>query len=160
MLQALTRVFGSRNDRLVKNYTRLVREATALEPALQGLSDEALRAKTDEFRARLKQGEKLDQLLSEAFAVVREAARRTLKMRHFDVQLVGGMALHQGKIAEMRTGEGKTLVATLNTIFYFELHVVAQIVETELVVGSVGDISGVGGAALAVVEVVDDDTDG
>jgi preprotein translocase subunit SecA len=113
VLQALTRVFGSRNDRLVKNYTRLVREATALEPSLQGLSDEALRAKTDEFRARLKQGEKLDQLLSEAFAVVREAARRTLKMRHFDVQLVGGMALHQGKIAEMRTGEGKTLMSTL-----------------------------------------------
>ena len=113
MLQALTRVFGSRNDRLVKNYTRLVREATALEPSLQGLSDEALRAKTDEFRARLKQDEKLDQLLSEAFAVVREAARRTLKMRHFDVQLVGGMALHQGKIAEMRTGEGKTLMSTL-----------------------------------------------
>ncbi len=113
MLQALTRVFGSRNDRLVKNYTRLVREATALEPRLQGLSDEALRAKTDEFRARLKQGDKLDQLLSEAFAVVREAARRTLKMRHFDVQLVGGMALHQGKIAEMRTGEGKTLMSTL-----------------------------------------------
>jgi preprotein translocase subunit SecA len=113
VLQALTRVFGSRNDRLVKNYTRLVREATALEPSLQGLSDEALRAKTDEFRARLKQDEKLDQLLSEAFAVVREAARRTLKMRHFDVQLVGGMALHQGKIAEMRTGEGKTLMSTL-----------------------------------------------
>jgi preprotein translocase subunit SecA len=113
VLQALTRVFGSRNDRLVKNYTRLVREATALEPALQGLSDDALRAKTGEFRARLQQGEKLDQLLSEAFAVVREAARRTLKMRHFDVQLVGGMALHQGKIAEMRTGEGKTLMSTL-----------------------------------------------
>ena len=113
MLQALTRVFGSRNDRLVKNYTRLVREATALEPSLQGLSDAALRAKTDEFRARLKQGETLDQLLSEAFAVVRESARRTLKMRHFDVQLVGGIALHQGKIAEMRTGEGKTLMSTL-----------------------------------------------
>jgi preprotein translocase subunit SecA len=113
VLQALTRVFGSRNDRLVKNYTRLVREATALEPSLQGLSDEALRAKTDEFRARLKQGETLDQLLPEAFAVVREAARRTLKMRHFDVQLVGGIALHQGKIAEMRTGEGKTLMSTL-----------------------------------------------
>ncbi len=113
MLQALTRVFGSRNDRLVKNYTRLVREATAQESALQALSDDALRAKTDEFRARLQQGETVDQLLSEAFAVVREAARRTLKMRHFDVQLVGGMALHQGKIAEMRTGEGKTLMSTL-----------------------------------------------
>jgi len=81
VLQALTRVFGSRNDRLVKNYTRLVREATALEPALQGLSDETLRAKTGEFRARLQQGEKLDQLLSEAFAVVREAARRCTRAR-------------------------------------------------------------------------------
>ena len=113
VLQALTRVFGSRNDRLVKSYTRLVREATAQEPALQALSDEALRAKTVEFRARLQQGATLDQLLPEAFAVVREAARRTLKMRHFDVQLIGGMALHQGKIAEMRTGEGKTLMSTL-----------------------------------------------
>ena len=113
MLQALTRVFGSRNDRLVKNYTRLVRDATAHESSLQTLTDDALRAKTAEFRARLQQGEKLDQLLPEAFAVVREAARRTLKMRHFDVQLVGGMALHQGKIAEMRTGEGKTLMSTL-----------------------------------------------
>jgi preprotein translocase subunit SecA len=113
VLQALTRVFGSRNDRLVKNYTRLVREATAQEAALQALPDDALRAKTAEFRARLQQGETIDQLLSEAFAVVREAARRTLKMRHFDVQLVGGIALHQGKIAEMRTGEGKTLMSTL-----------------------------------------------
>jgi preprotein translocase subunit SecA len=113
VLQALTRVFGSRNDRLVKNYTRLVRDATAQESALQGLSDEALRAKTGEFRARLQRGATVDQLLAEAFAVVREAARRTLKMRHFDVQLVGGMALHQGKIAEMRTGEGKTLMSTL-----------------------------------------------
>jgi preprotein translocase subunit SecA len=113
VLQALTRVFGSRNDRLVKTYTRLVREASAHEAALQGLADDALRGKTAEFRARLAAGEKLDQLLPEAFAVVREAARRTLKMRHFDVQLVGGMALHQGKIAEMRTGEGKTLMSTL-----------------------------------------------
>jgi preprotein translocase subunit SecA len=113
VLQALTRVFGSRNDRLVKNYTRLVREATAQEAALQVLSDEALRDKTAQFRARLVGGEKIDQLLPEAFAVVREAAQRTLKMRHFDVQLVGGMALHQGKIAEMRTGEGKTLMSTL-----------------------------------------------
>ncbi len=113
MLQALTRVFGSRNDRLVKSYTRLVRDATAQESALQALSDEALRAKTGEFRARLAAGAKLDQLLPEAFAVVREAARRTMGMRHFDVQLVGGMALHQGKIAEMRTGEGKTLMSTL-----------------------------------------------
>jgi preprotein translocase subunit SecA len=113
VLQALTRVFGSRNDRLVKNYTRLVRDATAQEASLQALSDDALRGKTAEFRVRLQAGEKIEQLLPEAFAVVREAARRTLKMRHFDVQLVGGMALHQGKIAEMRTGEGKTLMSTL-----------------------------------------------
>jgi preprotein translocase subunit SecA len=113
VLQALTRVFGSRNDRLVKNYTRLVRDATAQEASLQALPDDALRGKTAEFRARLQGGEKIEQLLPEAFAVVREAARRTLKMRHFDVQLVGGMALHQGKIAEMRTGEGKTLMSTL-----------------------------------------------
>ena len=85
----------------------------ALEPALQALSDEALRAKTDEFRERLAAGETLDDIAPEAFAVVREAARRTLKMRHFDVQLIGGITLHDGRIAEMRTGEGKTLVATL-----------------------------------------------
>ncbi|MBX5460882.1 MAG: preprotein translocase subunit SecA [Steroidobacteraceae bacterium] len=113
MLQFLTRLLGSRNDRLIRSYQRDVRAAQAFEPQLQALSDDALRAKTDEFRSRLKKGETLDQLLPEAFAVVREAARRTLGMRHFDVQLIGGIALHQGKIAEMRTGEGKTLVATL-----------------------------------------------
>jgi preprotein translocase subunit SecA len=113
VLQALTRVFGSRNDRLVKSYGRLVREAGAFEARVTALSDEGLRAKTEEFRARLKAGTALDQLLPEAFAVVREAAKRTLGMRHFDVQLIGGISLHQGKIAEMRTGEGKTLVATL-----------------------------------------------
>ncbi len=113
MLALLTRVFGSRNDRLVKNYARNVRASTDLEPTIETLSDEALRAKTGELRARLKAGAKLDDLTTEAFAVVREAARRTLKMRHFDVQLIGGTVLHEGKIAEMRTGEGKTLVATL-----------------------------------------------
>ncbi|HSY08288.1 MAG TPA: preprotein translocase subunit SecA [Steroidobacteraceae bacterium] len=113
MPQLLTRLFGSRNDRLLRTYQRPVREANAFEPTVRALSDEALRAKTEEFRARLKQGEPLDELLPEAFAVVREAAQRTLKMRHFDMQLVGGIALHQGKIGEMRTGEGKTLVATL-----------------------------------------------
>jgi preprotein translocase subunit SecA len=106
-------VFGSRNERLVKSYARPVRASLSFEPALQGLSDAQLRAKTDEFRGKLAAGATLEQLQPEAFAVVREAARRTLKMRHFDVQLVGGLALHQGKIAEMRTGEGKTLVATL-----------------------------------------------
>ncbi len=109
----LTRIFGSRNDRLLKGYARLVREANGFEPSLQPLSDEALRGKTEEFRARLAAGETLAALQSEAFAVVREAARRVMKMRHFDVQLIGGAALHEGKIAEMRTGEGKTLVATL-----------------------------------------------
>jgi preprotein translocase subunit SecA len=113
VLKLLTRVFGSRNDRLLRSYTHLVRSANAFEPQTQALSDEQLRAKTPEFRERLKSGARLDDLLPEAFAVVREAARRTLKMRHFDVQLIGGIALHQGRIAEMRTGEGKTLVATL-----------------------------------------------
>ncbi len=113
MLQALTRVFGSRNDRLIKSFGRMVRDAAAQESALQGLSNEALRDKTGEFRQRLKEGATVDQLLPEAFAVVREAARRTLRLRHFDVQLIGGIALHQGKISEMRTGEGKTLMSTL-----------------------------------------------
>ena len=113
MLNLLTRVFGSRNDRLVRGYGRHVRAAADLEPTIQALSDEGLRAKTDEFRKRLQEGAKLDDLAGEAFAVVREAGRRTLKMRHFDVQLIGGAVLHEGKIAEMRTGEGKTLMATL-----------------------------------------------
>jgi len=109
----LTQLFGSRNDRLLKGYRRTVQQVNALEPQFEKLDDAALRAKTDEFRSRLANGEALDALLPEAFAVVREAGKRTLKMRHFDVQLIGGLALHQGKIAEMRTGEGKTLVATL-----------------------------------------------
>jgi preprotein translocase subunit SecA len=111
--QLLTRVFGSRNERLVRGFARTVRTAHQLEPQIQELSDEVLRARTEEFRQRLKAGATLDELLPEAFAVVREAARRTLKMRHFDVQLIGGITLHQGMISEMRTGEGKTLVATL-----------------------------------------------
>jgi preprotein translocase subunit SecA len=111
--QLLTRVFGSRNERIVRGYGRYVRAASQLEPQIQALTDEQLKAKTDEFRARVKSGASLDELLPEAFAVVREAALRTLKMRHFDVQLIGGIALHKGMIAEMRTGEGKTLMATL-----------------------------------------------
>jgi preprotein translocase subunit SecA len=111
--QLLTRVFGSRNERIVRGFARTVRTANQLEPQIQELSDEALRARTEEFRERLKAGATLDELLPEAFAVVREAARRTLKMRHFDVQLIGGITLHKGMISEMRTGEGKTLVATL-----------------------------------------------
>jgi len=107
------KTFGSRNDRLLKHFRKMVENINALEPMMAVLSDTALRAKTDEFKERLQKGSTLDQLLPEAFAVVREASKRTLKMRHFDVQLIGGMVLHQGKIAEMRTGEGKTLVATL-----------------------------------------------
>ncbi len=114
MLNALlTRIFGSRNDRVVRGLRKSVARINELEASFQGLSDEQLRAKTDEFRARLDKGETVDQLQPEAFAAVREAARRTLGLRHYDVQLIGGMALHQGRIAEMRTGEGKTLVATL-----------------------------------------------
>src|SRR5277367_2500482 len=106
-------VFGTANDRSLKAYQRRVPQINALEPAIEALSDEALRAKTGEFRERLAAGATLDELLPEAFAVVREASKRTLGQRHFDVQLVGGMVLHDGKIAEMKTGEGKTLVATL-----------------------------------------------
>jgi preprotein translocase subunit SecA len=109
----LTQIFGSRNDRLLKTYERVVQQINALETRYENLDDAALRAKTDEFKQRVQDGETLDDLLPEAFAVVREASKRTLKMRHFDVQLIGGMALHNRKIAEMRTGEGKTLMATL-----------------------------------------------
>ncbi|MDQ1258907.1 MAG: preprotein translocase subunit SecA, partial [Pseudomonadota bacterium] len=109
----LTKIFGSRNDRLLKQYRKTVARINALEPQFEALSDEDLRAKTQEFRQRLEQGSTLDDLLPEAFAVVREGSKRIMKMRHFDVQLLGGMALHYGKIAEMRTGEGKTLTATL-----------------------------------------------
>jgi len=109
----LTRIFGSRNERLLKQYGQAVRQINALEPAISALSDADLRAKTPELKARVAGGASLDDVLPEAFAVVREAGKRTLGMRHFDVQLIGGIALHNGKIAEMRTGEGKTLVATL-----------------------------------------------
>ena len=109
----LKKIFGSRNDRLIKQYSQTVARINGLEPAISKLTDEELRAKTDEFRGRHVQGESLDDLLPEAFAVVREASRRVLGMRHFDMQMVGGMVLHYGKIAEMRTGEGKTLTATL-----------------------------------------------
>ncbi|BAQ18711.1 preprotein translocase subunit SecA [Methyloceanibacter caenitepidi] len=107
------KVFGSSNDRKLKKYDPVVAAINALEPEVSALSDEALRARTDEFRKRLAGGETLDDLLPEAFATVREAAKRTLGQRHFDVQLIGGMVLHEGRIAEMKTGEGKTLVATL-----------------------------------------------
>jgi preprotein translocase subunit SecA len=127
-LSIFQRFFGSSNDRKVKAYSARVAKINALEPAMQALSDEQLRAKTQEFKDRLAKGETLDQLMEEAFAVVREAARRVLGQRHFDVQLVGGMILHQGGIAEMRTGEGKTLVATapvyLNALTGKGVHVI------------------------------------
>ena len=109
----LTKIFGSRNERLLKQYGQVVRQINALEPAISALSDDELRGKTGTLRERVANGEELDSVLPEAFAIVREAGKRTLQMRHFDMQLIGGMALHYGKIAEMRTGEGKTLVATL-----------------------------------------------
>lgn len=107
------KIFGSRNDRLLKQYRKSVARINALEEQMQALSDADLQAKTAEFKQRLADGQTLDGILPEAFAVCREASRRVLGMRHFDVQLIGGMVLHDGKIAEMRTGEGKTLVATL-----------------------------------------------
>jgi preprotein translocase subunit SecA len=114
MFGSLARVFlGTSNERTLKGYRRVVPQVNALEPAMAALSDEALRAKTAEFKARVQGGEGLDNILVEAFATVREASKRVLGMRHFDVQLVGGLVLHSGKIAEMKTGEGKTLVATL-----------------------------------------------
>lgn len=113
MASFLTKIFGSRNDRLIKQYRRKVEQINKLEPSIKALSDEELKSKTVEFRQRIKDGASLESLLPEAFAVVREASWRVLGMRHFDVQLIGGMVLNDGKIAEMRTGEGKTLTATL-----------------------------------------------
>jgi preprotein translocase subunit SecA len=125
---ALQKIFGSKNEREIKRLKPLVEAINRLEPALLKLSDAQLKAKTGEFRERLARGETLDDLLVEAFAVVREASRRTLGQRHFDVQLIGGMVLHQGKIAEMKTGEGKTLAATLpvylNALSGLGVHVV------------------------------------
>ncbi|GJJ00509.1 protein translocase subunit SecA [Duganella rhizosphaerae] len=112
-MSLLTQIFGSRNQRLLKQYQKTVREINALEPAMEKLSDAELQAKTPAFKERIANGEALDALLPEAFAVCREASKRVFKMRHFDVQLIGGMVLHYGKIAEMGTGEGKTLTATL-----------------------------------------------
>ncbi|WP_066123524.1 preprotein translocase subunit SecA [Bordetella ansorpii] len=113
MVSLLKKLIGSRNDRLLKQYRKLVNQINGLEPKISALSDEELAGKTQEFRSRVQQGTSLDDLLPEAFAVVREAGKRVFGMRHFDVQLLGGIALHNGKIAEMRTGEGKTLMATL-----------------------------------------------
>ena len=109
----LKKIFGSRNERLLKQFRKSVLLINSLEADLKKLSDDELKAKTEIYKDRVKNGTPLDEILPEAFAVVREASQRVLGMRHFDVQLIGGMVLHQGKIAEMRTGEGKTLMATL-----------------------------------------------
>src|SRR6516164_521292 len=109
----LVRLFGNSNERQIKRMRPVVARINDLEPAMQALTDEELKGKTPEFRARLAQGEALEDVLPEAFAACREAGRRYLKMRHYDVQLMGGMVLHGGNIAEMVTGEGKTLVATV-----------------------------------------------
>ncbi|MFS8823126.1 preprotein translocase subunit SecA, partial [Synechococcus sp. W60.2] len=113
MLQILQKLLGDPNDRKIRKYLPVVKLINSLEIEIASLSDAELRAKTTEFRQRLDRGESLDDLLPEAFAVVREAAKRVLNLRHYDVQLIGGMVLHEGQIAEMKTGEGKTLVATL-----------------------------------------------
>ncbi len=109
----LTRIVGSSNDRTLKKLRKIVKQINAMEPQFEALSDAELKAKTVEFRARIEQGEELEQLLPEAFATVREASKRVFGMRHFDVQLMGGMVLNNNQIAEMKTGEGKTLTATL-----------------------------------------------
>jgi preprotein translocase subunit SecA len=113
LTQVLNIIFGSKNDREIKALRPIVERINGLESSLTPLSDQALAEKTQEFKKRLEDGETLEDILPEAFAVCREMSRRALKMRHYDVQLIGGMVLHQGRIAEMRTGEGKTLVATL-----------------------------------------------
>ena len=109
----MRKIFGSANDRYVKSLQKTVAKINALEPEISALSDEELKNKTPALKKRLADGETLDDVLPEAFAVVREASKRTIGLRHFDVQLIGGIVLHRGQIAEMRTGEGKTLVATL-----------------------------------------------
>ena len=113
IMSFLTKIFGSRNERILRRLRKQVAKINKMEPAFEALSDDELRAKTEEFRSRLANGETLQQLLPEAFATVREAGKRVLGMRHFDVQLIGGMVLTNRCIAEMRTGEGKTLTATL-----------------------------------------------
>ena len=124
----MKKMFGSRNERTLRRMEKTVLSINALEPQMQILTDEQLAAKTDQFKARFTAGETLDELLPEAFAVVREVSVRTLGQRHFDVQLIGGMVLHEGNIAEMRMGEGKTLVATLpaylNVLSGYGVHVV------------------------------------
>src|SRR5438874_1596777 len=125
---ALQKIFGSSNERFLKRLEPLIQQINEFEPDISALSSDALRAKTDEFRKRLAEGESLDGILPEAFAVVREASKRTTGLRHFDVQMLGGIVLHHGKIAEMKTGEGKTLVATLpaylNAVSGLGVHIV------------------------------------
>ena len=112
-MSIFNKIFGSSNSRKIKKLQKVVDRINGLEPSLEALSDDELKAKTEEFKQRFDSGESMEALLPEAFAVVREAGKRTLQMRHFDVQMIGGIVLHEGSISEMRTGEGKTLMATL-----------------------------------------------
>ena len=112
-MKIFNKIFGTYSEREIKRIMPIVKKVNSLEESIEKLSDKELREKTEEFKGRLKKGETLDDILPEAFAVVREASKRVLGLRHYDVQLIGGVVLHQGRIAEMRTGEGKTLVATL-----------------------------------------------
>jgi preprotein translocase subunit SecA len=116
MLGIATKLFGSVNERKIRPYKAIIQRINALEPVTEALSDDALKQRTRDFRQQVANGAKLDDILPEAFATVREASKRALGMRHFDVQLIGGMVLHKGGISEMRTGEGKTLVATRRSI--------------------------------------------
>jgi preprotein translocase subunit SecA len=126
--KSLEKIFGTQNTRMLESIKPLVNQVNALEEELEKLTDDQLKAKTQEFKARLSSGQTLDDILVEAFAVVREVSRRTIKLRHYDVQILGGVVLHQGKIAEMSTGEGKTLVATcpiyLNALMGKGVHVI------------------------------------
>ena len=128
MLNTLSKIFGTKNDRELKRIRKIVEEINKFEPTIMPLSDDELRGKTVEFRERLAKGQTLDDILPEAFAVVREASKRTLGLRHYDVQMIGGITLHEGKVAEMKTGEGKTLVATgpvyLNALSGLGCHVI------------------------------------
>ena len=123
MASILDRIMRAGEGKILRDLSKIVDEVNSFESSISALSDEQLRAKTDEFKSRLAKDETLDQLLPEAFAVVREAAKRTLGQRHYDVQIMGGAALHRGNIAEMRTGEGKTLVATLPSYLLSLIHI-------------------------------------
>ena len=155
MLGFIQRLLGNNSAHEVKKMRKVVDHINSIEKDYINLTDQQLKNKTAEFKRRLKKGETLDDLLPEAFAVVREASKRVLGMRHFDVQLIGGMTLHKGNIAEMRTGEGKTLVATLpvylNALEGKGVHVVTKVVKAELTISTIGNIRCIGHLSLGIV---------